>query len=42
MGSDRELIERINAGDADAFETRYQRHRDWVYRLAYRFTGNHE
>jgi len=42
VGPDRELIERINAGDADAFETLYQRHRDWVYRLAYRFTGNHE
>ncbi len=42
MGSDQELIERINAGDADAFETLYHRHRDWAYRLAYRFTGNHE
>jgi RNA polymerase sigma-70 factor (ECF subfamily) len=40
--SDRELIESINAGDADAFETLYQRHRDWVYRLAWRFTGNHQ
>ena len=40
MGPDRELIERINAGDAGAFETLYQRHRDWVYRLAYRMTGD--
>jgi RNA polymerase sigma-70 factor (ECF subfamily) len=40
--SDRELIESINAGDADAFEILYQRHRDWVYRLAWRFTGHHQ
>ena len=42
MKSDHELIESINAGDADAFETLYQRHRDWVYRLAWRFTGDHQ
>lgn len=42
MGSDQKLIERINAGDPQAFGALYQRHRDWVYRLAYRFTGNHE
>lgn len=42
MKSDRELIESINAGDPDAFEALYQRHRDWVYRLAWRFTGNHQ
>ncbi len=41
MKSDRELIDAINAGDADAFEQLYLRHRDWVYSLAWRFTGNH-
>jgi len=40
--SDRELIDAINAGDADAFERLYRRYRDWVYRLAWRFTANHE
>ena len=42
MKSDRELIESINAGNPDAFEILYQRHRDWVYRLAWRFTGHHQ
>jgi len=27
-------------GDVEAFEALYRRHRDWVYRLAWRFTGN--
>jgi RNA polymerase sigma-70 factor (ECF subfamily) len=40
MESDRELIESINKGDPDAFEKLYYRYRDWVYRLAWRFTGN--
>lgn len=39
--SDRELIEAVNRGDAEAFETLYRRYRDWVYRLAWRFTGDH-
>jgi len=39
---DEELIERINEGDAAAFEILYLRYRDWVYRLAWRFTGNPE
>jgi RNA polymerase sigma-70 factor (ECF subfamily) len=39
---DEELIERINEGDAAAFEILYLRYRDWVYRLAWRFTGNQE
>ena len=39
---DEELIERINQGDAAAFEILYLRYRDWVYRLAWRFTGNQE
>lgn len=42
MKSDRELVESINAGDVDAFETLYRRYRDWVYRLAWRFTGDHQ
>jgi RNA polymerase sigma-70 factor (ECF subfamily) len=39
---DEELIERINEGDAAAFETLYFRYRDWVHRLAWRFTGRPE
>ena len=42
MKSDSELINSINAGDANAFDTLYARYRDWVYRLARRFTGNHQ
>ena len=38
--SDDDLIEAINAGDEAAFEALYHRYRDWVYRLAYRFTRN--
>ena len=40
MESDQELIELANKGDPAAFETLYCRYRDWVYRLAWRFTGN--
>lgn len=40
MDSDQELIELINEGDADAFETLYWRYRDWVYHLAWRFTSS--
>ena len=29
-----------NRGDESAFEALYYRYRDWVVRLAYRFTGN--
>jgi len=39
---DAELIERINGGDAAAFEALYHRYRDWVHRLAWRFTGHQE
>jgi len=42
MESDQELIELANQGNPDAFETLYYRYRDWVYRLAWRFTGNRE
>jgi RNA polymerase sigma-70 factor (ECF subfamily) len=40
MESDEELIEFANKGDPDAFEALYYRYRDWVYHLAWRFTGN--
>lgn len=39
MEQDSDLIRRINQGDTDAFETLYRRWRDWVWRLAWRFTG---
>ena len=42
MKSDRELIDAVNGGDQRAFEQLYARHRDWVYRLAWRFTSRHE
>jgi RNA polymerase sigma-70 factor (ECF subfamily) len=37
--SDEALIRAINRGDAAAFEALYYRYRDWVVRLATRFTG---
>jgi len=40
--SDAVLVKRANRGDAKAFEQIYHRYRDWVYRLAWRFTGNHQ
>ena len=40
--TDRELLEAARAGDPEAFETLYYRHRDWVVRLAFRFTGNRD
>ncbi len=42
MESDQELIELANKGDANAFDALYHRYRDWVYRLAWRFTRNHQ
>lgn len=42
MDSDEQLIKQAADGDLEAFETLYHRHRDWVYRLAWRFTQNHE
>jgi RNA polymerase sigma-70 factor (ECF subfamily) len=42
MQSDEELIRLANKGDAEAFEALYYRYRDWVYRLAWRFTGNQD
>jgi len=40
--SDDQLLQRAAAGDADTFEALYRRHRDWVHRLAWRFTGNQQ
>ena len=40
--TDLELVDAINGGDHDAFETLYYRYNDWVTQLAYRFTGNHD
>jgi RNA polymerase sigma-70 factor, ECF subfamily len=40
--SDQDLIRAIQAGNREAFETLYRRHRDWVVSLAYRFAGNRE
>lgn len=42
MEPDEELIESANKGDAEAFETLYYRYRDWVFHLAWRFTGNRD
>jgi RNA polymerase sigma-70 factor (ECF subfamily) len=42
MESDQELIELANRGDPDAFEALYHRYRDWVHRLAWRFTANRD
>ena len=38
--SDRELVRALNAGDVAALDALYYRYRDWVVRLAHRFTGN--
>ncbi len=40
MKSDQELIDAINKGQSDAFEVLYYRYRDWIYSLAWRFTGS--
>jgi RNA polymerase sigma-70 factor, ECF subfamily len=40
--SDRELVERMKAGDGAAFEVFYRRHRDWIVATAHRFSGNQE
>jgi RNA polymerase sigma-70 factor (ECF subfamily) len=39
---DEELFQRANDGDPEAFEVLYRRYRDWVHRLAWRFTGNQQ
>lgn len=38
--SDEALIAALNAGDTSAFDAVYYRYRDWVVRLAHRFTGS--
>ena len=38
--TDQQLVGAINAGDGRAFDVLYFRYRDWVVRLARRFTGN--
>src|SRR5262245_36400475 len=40
--SDQALVDAINRGDVRAFDALYYRYRDWVARLAYRFTGNQD
>ena len=40
--SDEDLIAAMNDGDSEAFEALYVRYRDWVVRLAYRFTRNQD
>jgi len=42
MESDEQLVQAANEGNAEAFESLYYRYRDWVYRLAFRFTRNHQ
>jgi RNA polymerase sigma-70 factor (ECF subfamily) len=38
--SDESLVEGMNQGDASAFDALYARHKDWVFRLAWRFTAD--
>jgi len=40
--TDLEIIAAVNRGDLAAFEVLYLRYRDWVVRLAYRFTRDEE
>lgn len=40
--TDHQLVEALNRGEASAFDALYFRHRDWVMRLAVRFTGHHD
>ena len=37
---DQQLVDALNRGDVRAFDALYHRHRDWVVRLAVRFTGS--
>ncbi|MBI4578424.1 MAG: sigma-70 family RNA polymerase sigma factor [Planctomycetes bacterium] len=39
---DAALVRDLNRGDVSAFDALYARHRDWVYRLAWRFTGHQD
>lgn len=40
--TDQQLVEALNQGDVEAFTALYARYRDWVLRLAWRFTGHHD
>ena len=40
--TDEELVSLANAGDAAGFDALYVRYRDWVLRVAYRYTHNRE
>ena len=40
--TDEQLVADLNGGDVRAFDAIYYRHRDWVARLALRFTGRDE
>lgn len=40
--TDQELVDAAGRGDVGAFEALYRRHREWVGRLALRFTGERE
>ncbi len=40
--TDQELITAINDGDDAAFAALYDRHKQWVVNLAYRFTGDRD
>ena len=42
LRDDRKLVDDMNGGDLSAFDVLYHRHRDWVVRLAFRFTRNHD
>jgi RNA polymerase sigma-70 factor (ECF subfamily) len=38
--TDDALVDAVNDGDAEAFGVLYRRYRDWVVRVAWRYTGN--
>jgi len=40
--NDQALVAAANRGEAAAFEALYHRYRDWVHRLAWRFTRDEE
>lgn len=40
--SDHQLIDAVNAGNAQAFEALYHRHREYALRIAMRFSGERE
>lgn len=42
LAIDRALVEAVNEGDGAAFERLYERHRDWMFAVALRLTGDRE